>query len=26
VDCADDDGNYAETFAVRDVRAVSVFE
>ena len=26
VDCADDDGNYVETFAVRDVRAVSVFE
>ena len=26
VDCADDDGNYAETFAVRDVRIVSVFE
>ena len=26
VDCADDDGNYAETFAVRDVRVVSVFE
>ena len=26
VDCADDDGNYVETFAVRDVRAVSIFE
>ena len=26
IDCADDDGNYAETFAVRDVRVVSVFE
>ena len=26
VDCVDDDGDYVETFAITDVRTVSVFE